>query len=466
MELEAVPRHTELEAVPRHTSFLKWTGPRRIGRQISTIPADDSTSWVATVPPRPPAPQLRDEQRADCAVIGAGLTGIAIARRLVELRPEWRVLLLDAQRVGSGASGRSSGFVVDLTDFAAKMKPLARDRYVALARYGIDQLRDLVKKYEIECAWDEKGWLRAAAGQRGMQALENLPPLYKELGISYQPLDRQAMAAVTGSSFYQAGMRLPGYPLVHTASLVHGLADALSPEVDLYEDSAVQAIERTSGSGFKLTAGSGAVLADRVFLATNGYTPALGFLSSRIFPLYTFGSLTRPLTADEQAALGGELEWGILAMDPMGSTVRRTADQRILIRNTIHYSKSLTVDERQRRKVVQNHRKALSARFPELNDLDFEFTWNGLMGSAHNCQLSFGELEKNLFVTGGYSAAGLAMSQTAGKLLADFSTGQESNLLRDMISLPPPTWMPPEPFRSLGGGFLAARMDAQAGDHL
>jgi len=464
----AKPEAIELKSGfdPQHKSLLRRTGPRKLGSQIRPLPADDSITWVATLPPRTAACPLRSERRVDCAVVGAGFTGLAIARRLIELRPEWRVVVLEAQRTGAGASGRSSGFVVDLTDFAAKMKPQARDRYVALARFGIEHLRELVNKHGIDCAWDETGWLRAAAGERGMRALENLPSIFEELGISYQRLDHQAMATITGSSFYRAGIRLPGYPLVHTASLVHGLADSLPAGVELYEESPVRAIEYASGCGFKLAAGAGSVVADRLFLATNGYTPALGFLSRRIFPLYTFGSLTRVLTQEQQEALGGESEWGILAMDPMGSTVRRTADQRILIRNTVHYAKGLKIDQSQRRKVLKNHRQAFLARFPLLSQVDFEFTWSGLMGTAHNCQLSFGELEKNLFAAGGYSAAGIAMSQTAGRLLADLAAGLDSDLLHDMFALPNPTWMPPEPFRSLGGGWLAARMDAQAGDRL
>ncbi len=437
----------------------------RFSKSVRIPPADDSScGWSATLPAPPPARRLLGAERADCAVIGAGFTGLAIARRLAQVRPEWRVVILEAQRVGSGASGRASGFVVDLTDFVAKMPPAARDMYVEVARSGIEELRRLVREHAIDCGWDETGWVRAAGGEVGVGLLESVLSLLDGMDVAYVRLDRAGMRQVTGSDFYAAGARLPGYPLVHSAVLVRGLAAALPASAELYEESPVRAIE--ADRGFRLTAGEGSIVAERLFLATNGYTPGLGFLESRIFPLYAFGSLTRPLTADEQEILGGEREWGLLAMDPMGSSVRRTRDQRILIRNTNYYHWRLKVSDATRRRMRRYHRQAFEARFPMLSGMELEYTWPGLMGTAWNGQISFGELRPNFYVAAAYTAAGIAMGTASGRLIANLAAGVESEQLRFVLDLPKSTWMPPEPFRSLGGWWLNERMNARAGVYL
>jgi glycine/D-amino acid oxidase-like deaminating enzyme len=435
-------------------------------KRVRTLPADDdSCGWSSPLPPPPPATPLDGDRRVDCAVIGAGYTGLAIARRLAELRPEWRVTILEAQRVADGTSGRASGFVVDLTDVAVRMDPESRARYVNLARSGIEELRRLVEEHGIDCAWDETGWIRGAAGAAGERALNPLPAIYDELGMEYRHLDAERMAAITGTRFYRRGIHLLGYPLVQTAALVRGLSRVLPESVELCEESPVLEIER--GAPLRLAVrGKGGrrhtVTADRVFLATNGYTPALGFLSRRVFPLYTFGSMTRVLEEQDRELLGGEREWGILAMDPMGSSVRRTRDQRILIRNTAHYAKDLRIGAGLKARMRENHRQAFLARFPQLAHVEFEYTWSGLMGTSHNNQIHFGQLGRGLFATAGFTGAGIAMGTTAGRLLADLAAGVSSEPLSHIRRLPNPTWMPPEPFRSIGGRWLTARMNAKA----
>jgi glycine/D-amino acid oxidase-like deaminating enzyme len=448
--------------VKRSRRIERWS------RSADAVPRDrESCGWIAALPPEPeprPVRSLDGHLRADCAVVGAGFTGLAIARRLTELRPGWRVVVLEAQRAGDGASARSSGFLVDLVDFVSEMEPPARRRYVETAQGGIGALRRLVREHGIDCAWDDRGWLRAAAGPGGCDFLGTYPPLLDELGIGYERMDAEGMEAVTGSRFYRRGLRLTGYPLVQPAALVRGLARALPESVELYEETSVRRVER--GRCFRLDTDLGSVTADRLFLATNGYTPGLGFLARKVFPLLTFGSLTRPLSDAEREAVGGEPEWGILAMDPMGSTVRRTRDQRLLIRNTVGYARKLRPARGLLKKARAGHRRALAARFPELGGIDLEHTWSGLMGTSWSRRHWFGELEPGLYAAAGYTGAGIAMGTASGTHLAELATGLPSEGLDALRELPKPNWMPPEPFLSFGGKFLAHRMNSQAGAFL
>jgi glycine/D-amino acid oxidase-like deaminating enzyme len=460
------------------------------------LPHDDmDAGWLALLPPPPPPRPLLGEQRVGSAVVGAGLTGLAIARRLAELRPGEPVAVVEAQRIGFGASGRNAGFVVELTDFAASMAAPDRARYLRVARFGLECLRELVRRHAIECDWDESGFLRAAAGAEGLRQLARWPARLDAAGMCHRWLDAEATAALTGTRFYRAAIHLPHTVTVQPAALVHGLARSLPEEVTVFEASPVRAIRRRrparppaghrprgdrtaagrgsqgdgagrASGGFRLEAGAGALLCDRLFLAANGYTPGLGFLRHRALPRFSFASLTRVLTGAEQADLGGERHWGVLASDPSGSTVRRTRDQRLLIRNTFHYSPSPAVRPRVRRAAGQRHRAALAARFPALREVPFDYTWSGLYATSANGQPYFGELAPGLFTAAVFNFAGIAMGTAAGRLLADLALGEPSPPLADLRQLPPPNWLPPEPLRSLHGWREVARQNARAGAFL
>lgn len=262
--------------------------------------------------------------------------------------------------------------------------------------------------------------------------------------------------------FYRAGIRLPGSVLVQSGALVRGLAARLPSSVERHDRTPVLQLER-QGSRWLITTPGGRVKSELVFLAVNGYTRRLGRLARRVLPLATFGSLSRPLSEREQEALGGEREWGVLAEDAMGSTVRRTRDQRILIRNSVAYSPRLAYSAAALAEAREAHRQAFAARFPMLGDVAFESTWAGVMGVSPSRSPLFGEVAPGAFYTGGFTGAGIAMGAVLGRLLVDLALGRSSSCLEDALALPGPTELPPEPFLSLGARFETWRMKRQAG---
>lgn len=417
---------------------------------------------------------LEGEGEADAVVVGAGFTGLAAGRRLAELRPGWRVAVVDACRAGSGASGRSSGFLVDIAFFTTAMAPEDAERHIRLSRAGIGELRARAAAAGTDCSWDDRGWLHVAAGEAGETDLAVLREWLERRSEPHEWLDAAGLEAVTGSRFYRAGIRLPGRPLVQPAALVRGLADSMPPAVELYEDSPVRRFERLRGAAsWRLSTERGALITPRVLLATNGCTPSLGFLGNRLFPLLTFGSLTRPLTESEQAALGGEAEWGVLAQDAMGSTLRRTRDGRLLVRNSATFSRRLDASAAVLARARETHAAALARRFPALftpagstGPIELEHTWGGVMGATPTRRHFFGQVEEGLWAGAGFTGAGIAQGTIAGRLLADLACDEDSALLREMLALPLPGRIPPRPFQDLGIRWRVARMNARAGDTL
>ncbi len=430
--------------------------------RLRALPRDDRfCGWYAILPPPGPALTLAGEQNADWVVVGAGFTGLAAARRLAELHPEARVVLLEAQRVGFGASGRNSGFVVDVPHYEEALGLEGNRRMLRLARAGIASLGESVRKHGIDCAWAERGLLHGTVGDVGMAGLDGLCRGLDEMEELYERLDAPAVAAITGSSHYRAAVRLPGTVSVQPAALIRGLAGALPASVELFEDSPVEALH--VGETIRLECAGGAVRTPRLLLATNGFTPSLGFLRRRLFPMLTYASLTRRLRDDERAALGGESEWGLVPEERMGTSVRRTRDDRILIRNTVRYESRIGSGAVPPRRIRALHRDSFEARFPALHDVGFEYTWGGVMGVSLNNAQFFGGVAPGVYASAGYNGVGIALGTASGELLADLASGAESPLLRDIQALPGPAWVPPDPFLGIGARWTLRRRQRRAG---
>jgi glycine/D-amino acid oxidase-like deaminating enzyme len=439
---------------------------------LRSIPRDDDRcGWLHDAPAPPPVRRWSGAEAADVAVVGAGFTGLAAARRLAELEPGWRIVLLDAQHAGDGASGRSSGFVVERAGFVAAMAPVHGERFMDLSRHGIAELRRRVAGDGIDCDWDDRGWLHVAAGDAGEASLRRLTGWLRRQHADHEELDAAALERLCGSPYYRSGVRLPGSVLVHTGKLVRGLAASLPSPVELYQESPVLRLHESAAGaeGWRLETPGGTVIAPRVIVAVNGALPALGIWPRRLFPLYTFGSLTRPLTEAEQGEVGEEREWGLLAQDVMGSSLRRTRDQRLMIRNSVHYRRNLSgVPSWVTQEAGAAHRKALADRYPALAEVPFDSTWSGLMGMSGDLRHAFGPVEglDGVWAAGGYHGAGIALGTTAGLTLAEAVTGRSSAQRQAMEALPGPRWIPPEPFLGLGVRTRLAWDAAKAGESI
>jgi glycine/D-amino acid oxidase-like deaminating enzyme len=181
-------------------------------------------------------------------------------------------------------------------------------------------------------------------------------------------------------------------------------------------------------------------------LTTNAFIARLGFLKSKVFPLIGCGSLSRPLTEDEQAAMGGETEWGITGV----GTMRRTLSNRILARHGTYYTGDFRLSESRRRQLLASHMMGVKKRFPMLSNLDFEHTWAGVFCMTRDWSSHFGRLERGVFTSLGYSGVGLPRGTISGSLLAEYAMGSESDLISDVQALSSPKRLPPEPFLGLG----------------
>ncbi len=437
--------------------------------KVNLLPASDNRNgWLEILPPLAPANAAVGNISVDYAIIGGGFTGLAAARRLADLNPSVSIALIDAGRIGNNAAGRCSGFAIDQAhnirakDFAGSLDEELRQ--LALNRAGQDYMRETVITQAIECDWREDGKFHGAATERGKALLQNYTGNLDLLEVDYRWVDAAEMKAVTGIPFYNSALYTPGTVQIQPAAMVTGFARTMPQNVSVYEDSPVTEI--SYGKTHRIKVPQGEFSAHTVLLTNNGFAPRFGFYNHCIIPVSTWASMTRKLTPDEVAELGGTESWGIIPSDPFGSSVRRTVDDRILVRNIYSYSRGVNPEEHMLRWVRKKHSNSFHNRFPMLSEVEFEFTWGGALALSQNNEPVFGELADRVFGSFCHNGVGISRGTICGKLLAELISGETSELLEFMLGAGRPNRLPPRPFLGWGARMNFAFRRSRAGREL
>lgn len=421
--------------------------------RITLLPKDDKTNgWSAVLPPRSPRPKLIADETADFVVIGAGFAGLGAARRLGELRPDARVVVLDGQQLGEGASGRNSGFAIDLPhNVGSSLEELAKgNAYMRLARAGIAALHDSVKRHGIDCDWHAAGKYHTATSAQG--ARDVLRPTVAELeqlGEAYEWLDAEQTAQRLGTHHFSASVYTPGTVLLNPAALNRGLGENLPENVTLYENSPI--LDADFGEMITLRSAEGSIRAPKAVLAVNGLAMRFGFWQGKLLNFAAHASITRQLTEAEQASIGNIAPWGSTPANAFaGITMRYTNDRRILIRQNIHFCPSLRQSDARRQRIRADHQRLFDERFPRLRGVTMEHTWTGFICLSRNGAPGFSKVAPNVWSAVCQNAVGVAKGTISGRLAATMAAGEDDPLISDMLSLGSPTSLPPRPFLDLG----------------
>ncbi len=421
--------------------------------KVTSLPYDDSScGWYHLSAKRQPKPAHSGSSKVRWAVVGAGFTGLAAARQLACRFPDDEVALIDAQEVGFGSSGRNAGFVIDLPhdigakDYIGDIE--TAQTILKLNLRGQSMLGALVEQHKIDCHMRPSGKYQAAIENRGIAVLDAYRRGLEKLRQPYEIIDKQELQTHIGTSFYKKALFTPGTVLMQPAALVKGLADSLPSNVSLYENTPISEFDHSDRVWLKH--GNGEIVADKVILANNGFGTNFGFLKRTMLPVFLYASLTRPLTENEQAKLGGKSFWGVIPADPFGSTVRRTHDNRILIRNSFTFNPDGQSKPEYLRRFIKRHRRSFECRFPMLPEVEFEYSWSGGIALAQNHHGFFGQLAPNVYGSLCCNGLGVTRGTVNGALLADWIAGERSELIDFLLSSPGPNKLPPQPFLSLG----------------
>lgn len=440
--------------------------------KVRRLPRDPGLSgWDALLPPADPAQPLEARITADYLVIGAGFAGLAAARRLSQLCPGDRVVVLDAVRVGTGPAGRNSGFMIDLPhDLASDNYGGALDRDRAQTEANRTAIRFALEagaEYGLDDeAIIKSGKLNAAATAKGLKHNSDYARHLEKLGEAHEFHDAQTMREITGTAYYQGGLYTPHAAMIQPAQFVRGVARGLrSNRVAIFEKSPVTSLAQ-AGETWRATTPDGSVEAPSVILAVNGHAESFGYYQRRLMHVFTYASMTRAMKAEEVARLGGAPIWGATPADPMGTTVRRisgTGGDRIVIRNRFTYDPSMEVSDARIASVGRDHDRAFAARFPMLNGVDMEYRWGGRLCLSRNDAPAFGEVEKGLFSAVCQNGLGVAKGTLSGMAAAELASGLGGGAADFLAAEAAPVKLPPEPLSYLGANAYMRWGEMKAG---
>lgn len=418
------------------------------------------SGWAAILGSSQPATQLEQDLHLDVAIVGGGFAGLAAARRLKQINPDAKIAILEAVGIAEGASGRNSGFMIDLPhvltsdDYAGEVAT-ADAETIQLNRLAIEFNKGAVDEYRIPPAYfDPCGKINGARSEASVAHNKSYAEHLGRMGERCELLDAKMMREITGSDYYRSGLFTPGTVMLQPAGFVRGLCAGLKESgIQIYERTVVSEMRRVAGK-WVLFAGGKHVVCDKVILATNGHLESFGFARRRLMHIILYASMTRDINEAEIGELGGNPRWGITPADPMGSTVRRIdvpqGGNRIVIRTCASYRPDLEPQSDALLRAMRVHREQFDRRFPKLRAVGMDYSWAGNICLSLNDVSVVGEVDENLFSACCQNGLGAARGTLSGIGAAELVAGESSPISQYFKAAAEPKMLPPWPVAELG----------------
>lgn len=417
-------------------------------------------AWSAILPGQPAPEVLTSDITADFVLVGGGFAGLSAARRLLQLNPGARVVVLEASRLAEGASGRNSGFMIDLPheltseDYAGQGDRADRTT-ITLNRQAITFARDAVEDYGIDRNYfDPAGKVNGAASATTDALNRSYADHLTNLGEANQRLDAQQMFDLTGSRHYVSGLYTPGTVMLQPAGYIRSFAQGLRRDgITIHENTPVTSLAR-QGSSWAVTTPRGTVSAGKVILTNNGHLESFGFAQNRLMHIFLYASMTVDLDADTLKRLGGAPRWGVTPSDPMGTTMRRIdtgqGGNRIIARTCATFEPGMVPSEASLRRTAKVHREKFDMRYPSLTSVPMQFTWAGHLCLSKNSVSVMRPLDDGLFAACVQNGLGTARGTLTGIGAAELASGVTSDITRHFTAEAEPTKLPPPPLSTIG----------------
>jgi glycine/D-amino acid oxidase-like deaminating enzyme len=372
--------------------------------------------WAATAVPAPDTPALDGDGHVHVAVVGGGFTGLSAALHLAEGGAD--VAVLEAAEPGWGASGRNGGQVIP---------GLKEDPREILARFGLEQgeamvrasggaadlVFELIARHGIDCDGRQTGWIQAAHTKSMLGTLAGRYQDWASRGADVAWLERDELTRRMGDGRYHGGWIDKRGGGVQPLSYARGLARAAQNSgARVHGASPVLSLRRDS-AGWQLQTPEGSLTADKVIIATNGYTDGLWpGLAQSVVPVYSVQVATTPL--------GENMRGKILGGGEVLSDTRRVlwyfrqdGHGRLIMGGGGSAYESGAV------KIYEGLRQRVRQLLPEAGEVEFEFAWNGRVALTRDHYPHLHELAPGLWAGLGFNGRGVAMATMMGKVLAD-----------------------------------------------
>jgi len=364
-------------------------------------------------------PVLEGSTSVDVCVVGAGFTGVATALTLAERG--YSVALVEANRVGWGASGRNGGQVINGMSGLAKLREKHGDGIAdmlwELKWRGNELIRERVAKYSIDCDLKD-GYVEVATKPRQVTYIEESAAERErhDFPFRYEIWDREKTRSMLGTDAYHGGFACYRDGHLHPLNLCIGEARAAHDlGARIFEQSPVTGIEHSERP--RVMTASGHVDADAVVLAGNAYSRLEPkYLSNLVFPAGSYIIATEPLPDDVASSINRP-DIAVCDLNEVVDYYRLSADKRLLYGGACNYS------GRDPASIKAYILPRMLKTYPQLENVRIDFEWGGKIGIVLNRVLAVGRINNNIYYCHGYSGHGVNGTHVMGEVMADAITG-------------------------------------------
>lgn len=419
--------------------------------------AKPAVFWSDRSDAPPPAPTLSGSMDADLAIVGGGFTGLWAAIQALEESPGIRVVVLESESCGFGASSRNGGFCdASLThglENGLAHWPDDIDVLLRLGHENLDAIEATIARYGISADFRRAAEIGVATEPWHIPAIAESLTAYQQVGETAELLDATEMRRRVNSPTYLGGLALPdNAALVDPARLCWGLRRAAEDlRAAIYEQSPVVSIDE-SGRGLAVTTAGGTVRAEKVVVATNAYPNPIRRQRRYVIPVYDHVLMTEPLDAARLATLGWEGNEGLGDVSNQFHYYRRTEDNRILWGGydaTYHFNNGVADHHDQSEHTHGKLARHFFETFPQLEGLRFTHRWGGPIATTTSFAATWGsEFDGHLAWVAGYTGLGVGASRFGAAVALDLVFGRHTERTELEMVRKHPFPFPPEPLRA------------------
>ena len=402
---------------------------------------------------------LAGSKETDLVIIGGGFTGLWTALLASEANPGRRIIILESETVGYGASSRNGGFCdASLThglENGVSHWPEEMPTLVRLGRENLNGIIETTERHNIGCDVEKTGEINVATEQWQVEQLLESTNLAKSFGEDIQFLDSSAVKEQVNSPTYLAGLwNRDGAIMLDPGKLVRGLQDTVtSLGVAIFEKSPVVDLTK-SGNKIVVSTQNGQVSADRVVIATNAFNPVLKKIRRYVIPVYDHVLVSEPLSSSQLQSLNWSNRQGVGDSGNQFHYYRLTKSNRVLWGGyDAHYYFGNRMGSE-----VENNDQTFSTlaehffeTFPQLEGLSFTHKWSGPIGTTTRFSCTWGASHQGQVVWAvGYTGLGVGATRFGAQVALDLVDGIDTERTELEMVRKDPFPFPPEPFRWLG----------------
>ncbi|WP_260679240.1 FAD-binding oxidoreductase [Thalassomonas sp. M1454] len=412
-------------------------------------------------------PKLTEDKQCDLLIVGGGFTGLWAAIQAKENNPERDIIIIEAKCMAIGASGRPAAIlstsVMHGLINAARLFPEDMEELERLGKENMDQFKETIKRYDIDCDIEWGGELTVAIGDEGLPDIEKEFVLYDKYGHDAHLLNKEEVQKEINSPLFHGGLwskKRSG--TVHPAKLAWGLkAAALKLGVQIFEYTPLVDSKHLN-PGVLVTTPHANITANKVLLATNAFAAGHKKISQRVSAIRDRIVVSEPLTKEQMDSIGWQNRQGIYDTRTQLNYMRLTADNRILFGGRLGYFFNNDTDPKDDKTdknylpLVQQFYKT----FPTLTDMKFSHAWSGPIGLTTRMAVHYQRYYNgDMIYAGGYSGFGVTATRFGARVALDIIDKKDTLETRMKFANTLPGYIPPEPFRWIGAKITMYALD-------